>query len=351
MLGPMDAGGPEERRTTQERLLGGALRGLAVAVAVLPACALAGRSGRFALGASAAAGVVAATYFVLERRDRGLPGAAWRLAVAMLVALIAVPAANEWARFHDPVRPGAGVDAVTDWLGDRIDWLLDDPWRFARVFPALLAGVLLGGWAYVRTRTAAAWPQVIAGFITLSACFTVRDDGVAAALFGALAPALVVRAERTLVARVDPRAPVPVERDPRPLLAAWTLVLLLALSLHTRDRNRSLSPPGAWSSSANGAIPALNAVLRAQRLGGDGVHASTAELPSFVAAGVRGGVFQGYVLRLVRSAVSPTTFGAAADPTGPAGTNRFLVLRPDGGLSVWPRPALLDPVTCEPMDK
>jgi hypothetical protein len=209
-----------------QRLSGVVARTLAVGLAVVPAVALLNRR---AQDAGMILALVLAFVFpmlAVERRDVGLPSALLRHLIGAVIGVALVPVVLvSLQHAGDPMGAYAQLGHMLDG-GMLLGLLLFAP--FASVPFALLAAV--------RVRTARLGPQLAAGLLIpalllsswLEARFSMRSRWIFLLLLsGALVPLALVGAER-LVARRDPRAPRPIERDPRPCFAALGLLLLLA---------------------------------------------------------------------------------------------------------------------------
>lgn len=225
--------------------------------------------------------------------------------------------------------------------------------------------MLLLGWPLVRTRTTGLVAQATVGVLAAALAlaggqllFRVSVDARSAAgalLAGALVPLAVGRAEATEVVRaLDAGAAGPLERDPRPLLAGWVLIALLALVAAPRLRPLAIRLHG--EATAVGTLKTISASQTRFREGdvdGNGAldyAASSLELARLVDDEVAAGLKRGLVIRMTRDPSAPEwRWAAAMDPLDPRDTRRYMTNH--GGVIFYTgtrgAPVPLDP-SCEP---
>lgn len=214
-----------------QRLSGVVARTLAVGLAVVPAVALLNRKAQDAAMILALVLAFVFPLLAVERRDVGLPSALLRHLIGAVIGVALVPVTLvSLLHAGDPLGAYAQLGTMLEG-GMLLGLLMFAP--FVSVPFALLAAV--------RVRTARLMPQLAAGLLIpallvstwLEARWSLRSRWIFLLLVsGALVPLALVGAER-LVARRDPRAPRPLERDPRPCFAVLGLLLLLTSLLPT----------------------------------------------------------------------------------------------------------------------
>lgn len=235
-----------------QRLAGVVARTLAVGLALLPAVALTARAREVAT-ILALALVFTLPVLAAERRDGRVVGALARLLVGTLIGVALVPAAL------------ASLQHVGDPMGayDELGRLIDPGALLAMLCSAPLLSVPLGVLFAVRTCTSRLAPQLAAGLmvpalLTTAAVASIRPRTLSLLLVtGALLPLALWGAERLLAGR-DPRAPRPLERDPRPCLVAFGVTLLLlglAPSLAMPSLGYSWAPPSQGRSLVERYVP------------------------------------------------------------------------------------------------
>jgi hypothetical protein len=330
-----------------ERLAGIAGRAAALSVGLLPAWLAVLNELRWrasALDDFLTAVVVMMVFFTgllaTERRDGH---ATVRLAVGAALGTVLAPVALASLQNIGDLEGAMG--ALDDRFVQKIPSILGMA-LFATVVVPLLVPLFA-----VRARTTAPGPQVAACALTVITLGTMGVDEVnreremigllLVLACGVTAPLALWYGERRFVARWDPAAPKPVERDPRQVLAVYAL---LALPLAS--------------------VPRLSVTMRYHQDPWDPIHdelvrvweemdrpprerpRNLAELstPSLAA-----GELRGHVLRLVVSA-DGTRWAFAADAISPVVEPGFphRVLDDEGAVWSYPTPVAIDPRTCEP---
>lgn len=336
-----------------ERLAGAGVRTAAVGLALLPAglfVAVEGNAKDAAVFLGLAL-VVAFPILAAERRDRGVVRALLWLAAGAAAGTLLVPIAFVSVKFAgDPMGALAEAQRLLGRGG------------LALPIGAALAGLLaavFGALPVVRTRTRRVGPQVVAGLMTvvvfvtpaLPALNQVEEvlAALTALLSGTLVPVLLVLGERW-TDRLDPRAPAPVERDARPVLAAFTLVMLLggflpALSLRpafykggsvsAREVARSFAEAVRADASRARSLVELRAAGPGPRSG----------FPARDVLDVRRDLF------LVRLVASPDgrRWALVVDPVAPGSLQgSWAAFSGQSELEHHAGPLRLDPRTCQP---
>jgi hypothetical protein len=308
---------------------------------------------------NAVALVCAVVLFLWERRGVRWWSTALRLAGAGATAAVVGPITFVWLdNLGDPARAYSLMARLA--RPDRLMALVGFMLGAAIVVP------LLGAWVYLRARTQRLVPQVLAGGLTLAVPSVIllgasEGDAVVIGLLLLVTSGLVPLGGwfgDRYAERFDPAAPVP--RRPvdmrlalcLALTPAWALSGLFAVSVtniriydhhaHPRYQLRELALAQQTFHEEEGVFAgnlAQLAGLEGGRLDSD--------------AGVARGLEGGYVFRMIRGRLSPsTTWAVAADPAGEGpDAKQFFIINHAGRVrSSW-EPIPFDPDWCELPDE
>lgn len=333
-----------------QRLAGAVVRTAAVGAGLVPLALVLAEDEGPGLGAAflGLALVAAFPILALERRDRGvIETLRWLFAGAAVGAVLAPVAFVTVQNTGDPMAAFAALERGLTRAVLPV---------FAAAVLAGLGAVVFGGALFVvRARTRRVGPQVVAGVAAAVAFASpflreVNDREWAGTLAGllaaALAPACLVATERW-TARLDPRAPAPEERDPRPVLAWFALVMILP--------GIAMGAVGSWrararrASSVGGEFARLLASGLPPTLVDDGPRSLVEVGPSLVEPGFddvstrwRGELL---VARLVVSKTGER-WVIVVDSLGPPGAHRSFAVDDRGLYRPAPTPLRVDPYTC-----